>query len=645
MKKRLLVIPILLMVLLIVLSLNVQALDSETNQVEKAYSYLQNQVDGKWDSLSAENNALALLALAHDDRLSYDGKTALLKKASQSRYGTCWPSSSCKVKTTAFALLALNRIGESNEEVLSWIKSRQKAFLASGLLWFLQLDSSSRANCSVSYESGDRTIEDNIQLNKDQTYVLPSSSCFELSSDKYWLRIKTSCLEKSFYVQCDSEDPVYVSLPYKLGNTFYISPNTFSAPSEVSINALCLADGSLCSYEGTLWGAYALMKAGEDYNQLLPYLISESESNKKYLPDALLYLLTSREEHASNLLEKQRREGYWTDIGGKGKYWDSALAYLALKDYSPDALEKTKKWLLKVQNDEGSWGSYKLRDTSMILYSVWPKDVSVAGDECSSIYGYNCRDSCLEGEEEVSYSCLSGICCKPQELECLSIEDCAKDECIGKTVTDYFGVKGVCESPEKSCDDNFDNDYDGLTDSNDPDCQVTCYELLGEECSLDEKCDGTLRKTLETNRCCIGECIKEEKTCYEQGGVFCESYSDCEGEVVASSDSTQEYCCIGSCKKSSAWIWILLILLLLSSAGGYYAYKKGYFKKWIGKLKKKPSAPATGFPSYRPPIRPYYPPQQFRTQRPQHYPPLKKEKAKDELGETLEKLKKFSDKK
>ena len=33
---------------------------------------------------------------------------------------------------------------------------------------------------------------------------------------------------------------------------------------------------------------------------------------------------------------------------------------------------------------------------------------------------------------------------------------------------------------ESICDDNFDNDNDGLTDVEDPDCSVTCFELAGQ---------------------------------------------------------------------------------------------------------------------------------------------------------------------
>ena len=646
MKKRFLVSYIVLSLIFssILVSAMVSAADTETQKVAASYKYLTNAVAGTWGSQDSENNALALLALAYDDALAFDGKESLMSK---SLHGSCWPSSSCKIKSTALAMLALNRMGEDTDNVTAWIMSKQKAFQTSGISWYLQLDSSAQTNCTVRYETS-RTVQDKLILNKDKTYALPSaSSCLELSGDRYWMRIKSTCLDKSYYITCD--DSAVASLLYKLGETLYLQAETLTVPAEVSISTICLADTNICSYEGTLWAAYSLMRAGKDYGQLLPYLISEADNNQKILPDGLLWLLTSKEEHASKLLVQQLKDGSWNDVGGYGKFWDTGLASLALKDYSPDNVSKAKDFLLKNQEADGSWGTYKIRDTALILYSLWPKDVtSVSSNDCVDVQGFVCRDSCETGEINVDYPCLAGICCQTEGFSgnCKSIEDCLKPECDGLSVTDFFGKKGVCEyGTEKSCKDEFDNDYNGLTDMADTPCQQTCYQLLGTECAVDESCDGEVRETVETKNCCTGTCVKEDRTCSEQGGVFCKNSQTCTGNPVAAKDATTETCCQGTCKGSSILMWVIILIVLIAlGAGGYYGYKKGYFDRF----KKKPGfqggTPTSRGPiGFQPPVRPFSssqtPPPQFM-QRPNPSRP-----ANPELDDTMSKLKRYSEKK
>lgn len=634
MKKR--AAAIILAALLLTLSVSsVSAAETEQQKVDGAYNYLISQVDGRWSSLESEEASLSLLALSYDDRLALDGKNALMAKSFESK---CWPSTSCKIKDTAFAILALNRLGADIEDASDWLMDQQKAFQVSGISWFLQIDSQQATNCTVSYETT-RTVTDKIILNKDRTYSFTSSSCLELTPDKYWLKIKSNCLDKVFSVSCD--DPAVLSLPYKLGNLLYIQSQAVNTPGQISINTICLKEGASCAYEGTLWAAYALMKAGKEYGQLLPYLIGEASNNKKYLPDAILFPLTIKEEHALAVLSQQAREGYWTDVGGHGRYYDTALSSLSMFDYAPDNVTKAKSWLLKNQNPDYSWGAYKIKDTAFVLFTVWPKAAVKGGNDCVDTYNYHCRTSCESDEENVIYSCFSGICCAPKEAVegCKSIEDCSKAECIGKIVTDMYGMKGRCEIPELTCDDNFDNDNNGLTDLSDPNCQKSCLDLEGTECSADERCEGRLKKSIETERCCIGDCVKEEKTCSEQGGVLCPTSRKCSDRIIASKDSSSsEYCCYGTCKGGfPAWLIILIILVILG-IGGYYLYKKGFLDRFFQRF-RKPSAPM----GFRPPVKPY-PPSSYQTafQRPR--PVAGKPSRPEELEETMGRLKRFSEK-
>ena len=654
MKKRGMAILLVACVLFLSFLNIASAAVTESAAVDSAYSYLISQVDGKWSALDSQTASLALLALSYDDRISGDGTASLIAKKHLT--SACWPAASCNVKDTALAVFALSRLGVDVQDSTDWLTSQQKAVSSSKISWYLQIDSvdslNPELNCTVSYEgSSGAQVSDSIEINKDRTYSISSSQCLQRDSSlqvglqPYWLRIKSTsgCLEKVFSVTCDKD--AMVSLPYRKDSTWYVQPQTSPTPATISINTVCMVDsGKLtCNYEGTMWAAYVLMKIGKDYSQLVPYLIEQSADNKGILPDALLYSVSANEDHALALISQQSRDGYWTDVGGYGKYWDTALASMALADYAPDNVTKAKSWLVKNQNSDFSWGTYKIRDTAFMLFSAWPKTVSIPIGDCVSAGG-SCRASCESGEtESAALSCLAGgVCCQPSAGACTTIVDCFDPECIGATVTDSTGKKGVCENPETTCNDNFDNDGNGLTDMNDNACQKFCSDLAGTECLSDEACSGEMRKTLETDRCCLGSCEKSTNTCSEQAGSLC-SADKCSGSVIASSDSTStQICCSQKCNAGiSITTWIVIIVLLaVLGAGIYYLNKKHYLDRFKGmiKFKKKPSAPPSGQQiTFQPPVRPFYPQGRMIERK----IPTATEK---ELEETVKKLKGFSEK-
>lgn len=662
MKKRVVIIPLLVIaVLMLTISPLILAQTDEDLEIEKGYLWLINQVDGKWTTLDTETNALALLALSYDDRLATDGKNALLAK--QNSKNACWPSASCKAKDTALSVLALNNLGVPVDDETEWLLGREVPFKVSGITWLLQVDSPGSANCSVIYGSKEYVL----RINEDKTYGWEGGapSCLSLTDQNYWLKISSGCLDEVYSISCDATS--IVSLPYRIGSglssTLYIPSETLFTPADVLIKTVCIREGATCNYESTMWTAFALQQSGEEYTQLLPYLIGESTNNKHLIPDSLLFLLTGKEEHAVELLKQQNRKGYWSEIRGKGKYWDTALAVKSLFDYAPENVTTAREWILDNQNSDGSFGTTrKMRDTSFVLNSLWPKAVAGGINDCGEIYSYFCRTACESGEERVSISCALGVCCKPSgSASCNDIEDCSKSECKGEFVTDIFGRRGQCELTESICDDSFDNDNDGLIDNDDPDCTVTCFEIGGQECSFDEECDVNTRRTLETDRCCTGTCAPSQITCGSQGGEFCSTKNQrCDGSIVSASDaSTSQFCCVGQCEsKRSAWPWIVILLIILG-AGGFYLYKKGYLDKYFDQLskyikKKRPSKQPIERPTYRPPVRPYShaaapephrPISKYYSYSRQSPRRIGKTRTESELKKTIDKLKSYTQKK
>ncbi len=604
--KKGVVIILLVAILAITLSTTPLILGQTTDdqKVENAFLWLVNQADGKWTVLDSETNALALWALGYDERLATDGRNALLAK--QNAKEQCWPSTSCKAKDTAFAVIALNAIGQPVDEAIEWLTTRETPFKVGGITWLLQIDSQESTNCTVTYDNKEYTLS----IHEDKTYSWGDTtpSCLNLVDGNYWAKISSGCLDKDYSVSCETLSTV--SLPYRLGTTLYIPSETLFSPADVRIKTVCIREGASCNYESTMWTAYALQQTGNDYTHLLPYLIGEAESNEKYIPDALLFLLSGKEEHAVSLLSKQNRQGFWTDVGGRGKYWDSALGIMGVFDYAPENVTRARDWLLKNQNSDGSFGTTrKIKDTAFVLSTVWPKLIAGGLNDCENVYGYFCRDSCFADESRVSISCAVGVCCQPTGAgECSDIEDCSRAECQGEFVTDIFGRRGQCELEETICTDNFDNDNDGLIDVDDPDCSVTCFELGGQECDFNQECDVPFRRTLESERCCTGSCTEASITCFGQGGNFCDTDQRCDGRILSASDaSSARFCCDGACKsKTRLWIWILLGLIILGGAI-FYLNQKGHldrFKEKLSKYFKRP--PKTGEKAaYRPPVRPY----------------------------------------
>ena len=199
-------------------------------------------------------------------------------------------------------------------------------------------------------------------------------------------------------------------------------------------------------------------------------------------------------------------------------------------------------------------------------------------NSCENIYKYSCKGFCSATEEQLglSFSCPTGICCKQKTavVACSTLDDCYnKPECDKQTVTDIFGRTGKCEyGKEKSCDDNFDNDGNGLVDSEDPACP---------------------------------------KSCSSQGFVCCD---ECQSgyEEMAFDDSCSPRLCCDQCKQETVnppqqttssrwWLWVVLIVIVLGIAAAVYFLMQ--------KKKGKRSGPGPLIPGFRPPVRPYSAPE------------------------------------
>ncbi len=602
----------IVLTLILFSSFFVLAEDDEQSKVDQAYACLDDQITIKGcSSLSLEEQAFSLLA---------SGKCQSELQSNSDNNG-CWPDGNCNIKDTGLAVIALNRGCGNTNDAEAWLLSRKKT--PTDLIWFLEIDASEQTQCTINYDGSDKTIT----IAEDKKISGNAGTCLSLAQSNYWLKIKDTCYEKNFTVSCNKG---FVStLLYKktTGSTIYVSSETQSASAEGTtkhrVNSFCFSETSSCNYEGSLWATIALAKTNNDISGFLPYLIAmaDESSNLKYFPSAFLYMLTDYDEYFTTIIDEQKPSGYWqVSTDANNKFYDTALALLALYGLDADQMELGKSWLLEVQGEDGCWRN-NIRDTAFILYALWPKSISVSG--CGG-------GGDIDGCEDYNHFCVSPL------------------ECAQSDLLSSFSCQGadVCCSAQSA--------------------EQTCSEKQGIICTSTQTCTGAQVPASDATSCCQGSCIESAETTECEDASYSCRY-DCldEEEEKPYECSSAKKCCGASTSSSSSWwIWLLIILLiilivLVALAIVYRNQVKIWFFRIKNKFKKGP-----GPTSSRPNQGPRFPPQPpagmqrprmflprgppgqqpIRQMPPRRPGPIRKvvSKADQELEETLKKLREMS---
>jgi hypothetical protein len=584
---------------LIVNIYSVKAIINETQQVDKAYAWLENKTRNNWQNLKVLQHEFSLLALAYNENLKAQGLNILKARGYPAGNPYCWGrevgsinnENQCKIKETAIASFIYNEFGLNYSKINEWLLNNSALF--KDISWFLQADVERgfTANCTIEYEN---TIL-NFSIDKDKNITListpPTSPCFDTFNNK-WLKIRKECYEKNFKITCNVEDnkPYTLTFLYKKSEndlTWYVA-ETFSIGSgetyDVSIKefSICLGDLEGCEYEANAIAAYVLFFEGDErYKNMLPFLILNAEDNKNKNSYAWLYLITSQSEYSEKVLKAKQQQGFWK-LSNFGQFYDTSINAYSLKKESIDFNEtKTKNYLLQNQKQEGFWkcgesGCEEIRDTALILYVFWPKGITPPGgpgvpglNDCEA-QGGSCEIACniynnFVEYPSLNYACGNLVCCmNALSLSCNEIggEICDENEtCInGYNLTTREGgccVNGTCQASEKTCQEQGGYVCDGINEfcpsgkeipasdlsGEEECCSVecrSCQELGGKECESDEVCDGN-----EKGGCCFGECIPED--CEAINAELCDKAGwGCDGTFKKSGEGM---CCVGDCIK------------------------------------------------------------------------------------------------
>ena len=558
--------------------------DKNGDKIEDGFQCLEEKA-GDCSSLTTQE--LAFTILATPDNIFDDCVDELESRKNSNNWGN--------TRDTALAILAFNHAGKDTEASEEWLIDQEMA--PTELIWYLEQDSNGQTECNLAYDSEDYKIK----INENKKIDTDAGSCLTKSQSSFWLKVSPDCYGKEFTIQCDKDYITTLLYKNKNSQTIYVLEGTTSSPAfdstNIKVNSKCFGESS-CDYESTAWSAVALLKTGNNIEEYIPYLVALSDTNKRYLPESFIYMITNYEDYATKLIANQKLGNYWLAEGtAYNKFYDTSLALISLGGSSEQA-KNSENWLLFSQGSNGCWQN-SIRETAISLWALAGRSGKLGGGGGSIVY---CTDA--------------GNFCIPSK-------DCPEEEDIGDN---YF-----CPALSKTC----------CTSEN----IKTCSEYGGEVCESSKVCSGNKKKATDTDECCVGTCEEkpEETACEAQYWTCSDSCLESQ-EVVELTCNAGQVCCKTKTKgeESKFWIWILLVLISAVLIAIMYVYREKLKLLWFKirtKFKKDKGRKGGALRSGpRPPPRPGFPPMRRRPQVQE-----RKFQHKDkEMGDTFKKLSEMS---
>lgn len=550
---------VLLGILLLIVLVFPTVFAANPPEIDNAYTCLKDKINSSGcKNLPVEQQVFSLLAVGECEQ-------ELINASASEK---CWPETSCTLKDTSQAILALTQAHSSYNSTLAeeWLLSNTK--VPENLNWFLEIETNEPSTCKIYYDGE----ESGVTVNIDENKKLSSSrlgSCLSLAKGNYLIEVSSSCYNMEIDVSCD--EGFLTTLIFQMdGSTTLnvldtVQESSTGGTTTEKINSLCFKNPSAnsCDYKGSLWASEVLFYLDRDVSEFLPYLVAFSEDNENLLPESFLYYLTGK--FKPELLSKQVRNKYWIVSGDE--YYDTALALLPLQYDSSDEKQYSKDWLLDVQEESGCWDNGNLRNTAFVLYSIWPEDTStdeesVCGDgaitgdeECdgTKLGGESCESLGYESGDLDCYSETSSFACTFDESDCVVPETCEIDD---DCPTGYYCSNGGTCYKDTSSDYECEIDDDCEDDeecSSSHICVEKYLDCIDEEYFCMSAIDCPSGKLLSGYECSgISKCCREPKsygTCFSQKGEICNEDETCKNGNTVDADNLDlgEVCCLSEC--------------------------------------------------------------------------------------------------
>jgi hypothetical protein len=509
------------------------SLELNETKINRAFECLENKTTGRASALTTEEVSFVLLASPKSSVLTEYKNELINRKQSPSNDLECWPRGGCKIKETALAILALDHLGEDTRKAENWLLAHNRT--ATEISWLLQEDSESETRCTITYDQ--RDYETTILI--DKKINGPAGNCLSVYQNNFWFQISPSCYDKEFTMTCDRA--FIANFLYKKigsGNVYYVDSRTQASPAngEISLNLDSKCFGlSGCEYDGSLWATLALFKKQYNIQPYAPYLIALSDSNRGFFPEAFLYMITGFEDYANSMIKNQNLGNYWQTEGSvNGKYYDTSLALIALKNSNSEQVANARKRMEKYQDiNSGCWMSQNtIRDTSMILWALEGREASIAVISPTT--------KCLESK-----------------YYCMSISDCPSQDRMGNNFW-CSDISAICCRLQN---------------------QKTCAEIGGTTCPSTKVCNGITKETRDVQECCTTSCgdIAQRTECEVNGNL-------CKTSCSSNQKSNVQACDIGKicCEdvsdqavdeggnKKIGWVWLLVLGIIILILAIFY---------------------------------------------------------------------------
>jgi hypothetical protein len=554
---------------------------TDLDNTEKAFACLETEVEDDCSGAdSVQETALTILASPSEDIASACVDQLYDYEKIEDCFGD---GSSCNLRDTALAILALDHVGEDTASYEEWLIDQNMT--SEDLVWYLEEDSEGDTECSLSYDGEDYTI------NVDEMKKISGNPgpCFTPDFSNFLLQIRPGCYENLFRISCDQNYKIALVFKVLGSNVINVLSDTIESAAydetEVQLRSQCFGVGSSCDYEGTAWATLALLELGYDVSDYFPYLIAGRDVNQKYLPNAFIYMATGYDDYSTELISEQNFD-YWLAPSSRyGKFYDTALALMALSGGSSDVVDGTRGWLNYQQAEDGCWNNDNIRDTAFIL---WASEG---------------RSSFFHGHGDINPD-GGTTTCSQGGFFCITSSDCPSDEVMGNFFCSGSGTV-CCENEHLK----------------------SCSEYYGEVCSDGKVCDGAVVRSTD-GECCRGDCVEPatQSECESNGNRCRISCGDGEVEVNEGCTDTLDVCCESDNGGSFPWGWVIFIIILVALVAAGYFFRNKLKELW-NKLKAKlsknkgGSSPAGGFPPRGGPgVPPGMPPRGMPMRRPMPRP-------------------------
>ncbi len=565
---------------------------------QKGYEWLVSQCqNGNCDG-DLIATAFYTLAMKDAGQVDYAEEGLDYIKSRKANNEACWPSGSCKVKETAFALWVLKEFGEDVDAGDRWLNDALSAAPSLQDFWFLEVVTSNNGTCKISYALGNNdTIQRDVSVNAGRFPDCPGAvnTFFNLNT----------CLQNNLLnnnpaleldINCNQLGPsTILSVIFNTASLYYVIEEAETSRKVITIQNGCLGTtkNSACNYDTSLFSNWLLSAIGSDTTVLL--YVKNNADELKAVDNSLLYLSASqalRQKYLDNLIGLQRNDGSFNK-----QVFETAIATLALRQSGQgQALTSAVDWLKSKQRPDGSWDNSELK-TAATLYAAFTSEAISLPPIGSAGPGKSPGPSSEPG------FCGDGTC-DPDENSVSCASDCPSSVCV---------VNGICETYANEDSSNCQQDCtcgDGICD--DAESTASCTEDCGEP-------------TTQQPAVCGNGVLEGAEECDIDTATGFGDDSACPGKCTAS-------CSCGEKKKGFPW-WITIVLAI-AVVVAIVMYMR--FKGSPGG-KRKPSGFSFGADIKMPKM----PASRTQVRYPQQQQSQKSSKVEDELDKSIEEAKKL----